>query len=332
MQQGFFKDLAGKLGEGAERLGQNALAELEKQASLAAGQDQNDPTRMGGDRQPAAPEAPLPPAQPLPDSFEDSIATAVDAVAECFADGSSKIVVEFDTSAGDETYNLQSRTLTFVKPFLAPFLDAVAPDYDEPLPGGDGEGSEVEEQPPRVQMLFADEGTAAYARNNWGDALPSRAVLGSMPRAQLIDGVTVLLLITPQATEVPAVTRLITQVEERSPGTLVLLVNPKLVDMQSTGYGLVGRELRDMVTSTFAVAYALKSYALGASYRVYPGGWSVWKEEAEAAGGYGLVYSASRRPSGDEVDDLLYASEGDEGGGGNPLDGLGAFIKNFQAM
>jgi len=312
LQQGFFdkvgvvgKDLAGK-----------AFEELERQASIAAGQDQT----------PVELEKPLPPARPLPDSFEDSILVAVDAVAESFADGTTKMVVEFDTSAGDETYNLQSRTLKFVQPFMAPFIDAIVPDYDEPPP------QTVDDRPPRVQLLFADEGTAAYARNNWGASLPSRVACQSMPRAQLIDGVPVLMLISPQATEVPAVQRLISQVDERSAGTLVVLVNPKLVDMQSTGYGLVGRELRDMVTNTFAAAFALKSYPDGALYRVYPGGWSVWREDEEcAAGGYELAYSSSRRPSGDEIDDLLAGSD-DEADGGSPLKGLGAFIKGFQAM
>ena len=89
-----------------------------------------------------------------------------------------------------------------------------------------------------------------------------------------------------------------------------------------------------MVTNTFAVAFALKSYAAGASYRVYPGGWSVWREESAADGGYELAYSSSRRPSGDEVDELLAGADDEEGeaGGGNPLDGLGAFIKGFQAL
>ena len=33
---------------------------------------------------------------------------------------------------------------------------------------------------PPLQLLFADEGTAAYARNNWGASLPSRTAVGSM--------------------------------------------------------------------------------------------------------------------------------------------------------
>lgn len=301
-------------------MAKSALEELERQRNIAAGVDVEENEKV------AKADITLPPARPLPDSFEDSIGLAVEAVSECYADGRTKMVLEFDTSAGDETYNLNSRTLTFVQPFLGPFADAVAPDMDEALPPAEGE--EVVEKPPRVQLLFSDEGTAAYVRKNWV-SLPSGTVCGSMPRAQLIAGVSVLFLVCPQATEVSAVERLVKQVDETAPGTLVVLANPKLVDMQSTGYGLVGRGLRDMVTNTFANAYALKSYPEGALYRVYPGGWSVWRENGLAAGGYELTYSSSRRPSGDEVDECLSGPA--EEGGGKGFD-LGAFIKGFQAL
>ena len=107
------------------------------------------------------------------------------------------------------------------------------------------------------------------------------------------------------------------------------------------------------MTNSFTPAYALKSYADGALYRVYPGGWAVWREAAVAGGyervfrlhahspspplspplglprgRYELVYSSSRRPSGDEVEELLAPDDGSGGGGG----GLAAFIKGFQAM
>ena len=68
-----------------------------------------------------------------------------------------------------------------------------------------------------------------------------------MPRAQLAEGAGALLLVAPGATEVEAVQRLLNQLSERAAGTPVIMFNPKLVDMQSTGYGLVGRDLRKMV-------------------------------------------------------------------------------------
>ena len=71
----------------------------------------------------------------------------------------------------------------------------------------------------------------------------------------------------------------------------------------------------------------------GALYRVYPEPYSVWREDSEQEGGYMLSYSGVRRPSGDELDDLLFPDDGDDGeGSGNPLAGLQSFIKGFQAM
>ena len=126
--------------------------------------------------------------------------------------------------------------------------------------------------------------------------------------------------------------RLLAEVGEKSPTTLVLIINPQLVNMVSTGYGLVGRDLRDMVTNTFTVAFALKSYPEGACYRVYPGGWSIWRENNLATGGYELTYSSSRRPVGEEVDEFLSDPNDVDGSAGSPLGNIGAFIKNFQAM
>ena len=129
--------------------------------------------------------------------------------------------------------------------------------------------------------------------------------------------------------------RLLKQVQERAPATVVVLLNPKLVDMQSTGYGLVGRDLRNMVTETFTIPISLISYSTGALIKVYPGGWAVWREESSAEGGYELVYSSMRRPNPDDIELYLTppAADGEEGGpGASPLDGLDKFIKGFQAL
>lgn len=305
-------------------LGQSAMAKLEKEMQVAAMQD---------------PELFKPQefleAVPLPDSFDDAIRRASTGCSEATADGSTSLVVEFDTSAGDETYNLLSRSLTFVRPFLPLFAEAVTPtsaDVEKAL--SDAAELTGVQPAPRIQLLFPDEGTAAYVKQNWDD-LPSRTICSSMPRAQLAEGVQALVLVAPAATEVPAVQRLIQQVDELAPATVVLLVNPKLVDMQSTGYGLVGRELRNMVEESFTVSFALKSYPDGALHRLYPDGWAVWREDENVEGGYELAYSAMRRPSGDDIEEYLAPppTEGDGGSsGGNPFDGLGKFIKGFQAL
>ena len=82
---------------------------------------------------------------------------------------------------------------------------------------------------------------------------------------------------------------------------------------------------------TFLQCFVLKSYAAGALYRVYPEPYSVWREEAEAEGGYALSYSGVRRPSGDELDDLLFPEDEDTdgSGGGDPFAGLQKFINDI---
>ena len=44
------------------------------------------------------------------------------------------------------------------------------------------------------------------------------------------------------------------------------MLNPKLVDMQSTGYGLVGRELRSLVADTFEVSFCPKRTCAAAAW------------------------------------------------------------------
>ena len=313
--------LKSSFGDAAQR----GIKEIEKAMSEAAMQD---PSVLEPKSTVLAPTA------PLPDSFEDSIRLAAQSCDEVLADGSTQLVIEFDTSAGDETYNVLSRSLTMLQPFLPLFADVAAPTTDDAEEAAAAAADAGTAPPPRIQLLFPDEGTAAYVKQNWGD-LPPRTTCMSLPRAQLLDGAQALVLVAPSATEVSAVQRLLAQVEEQAPNTVVMLLNPKLVDMQSTGYGLVGRELRNMVEQTFTVAFALKSYPEGALFRAFPDGWSVWREDAAAEGGYELVYSGSRRPSGDDVNEYLYPDDEDGADGSNApgvMDGLGKFIKGFQAM
>lgn len=294
---------------------QVALWRRSRQLHRPAGQEEN---LWAAER---AAKASLDPTitQALPDSFEDAVGLAIQASREALADGSNRLVVEFDTSAGDETYNLLSRTLKLVEPFLPRF------DSEVLLPPV-AEADDVQPAP-RLQLLFPDEGTAAFIAQKW--QLPTGTSCGSMPRAKFIAGVEALLVVAPGATEVPGLQRILAEVEEQAFDTPVLLFNPKLVDMQSTGYGLVGRELRTMVETSFNNCFALKSYPEGALFRVHPGAYTVWREDGAAEGGYELTYQGAARPSGDEIGDLLSP---DDAEGGDMMGGFTAFVKGFQAM
>ncbi len=296
-------------------------------------------------------------ASQLPASFEESVSTAVRCVSEAIADGNDQLVVEMDTSAGDETYTSLSRTMKLVEPFIPQFIATLAPAAAEPVvaePAADDADADADagaaaaaaaaadaaadaaaEPPaPLLQLLFPDEGTAAYVRKKW-EGLDPRVSCASMPRARLENGVEAVLMVAPGATEVSSVQRLLNEISEIAPATLVILFNPTLVDMQSTGYGLVGRELRTMVTETFATCFALKTYPDGALYRAYPSGWSVWRDDAASAAGggsgYSLAWVGAKRPAGEQLDEILYP-QADEPAGGGMLDGLSKFMKGFQAM
>ena len=111
------KGLGGALGDALGGVARTALERIQDAASEAAMQEENP---FLAERAPPVPLDPLS-ARELPDSFENAIDLAVEACAEALADGCSRLVVEFDTSAGDETYNLLSRTLKFLEPFLPLF-------------------------------------------------------------------------------------------------------------------------------------------------------------------------------------------------------------------
>ena len=68
--------------------------------------------------------------------------------------------------------------------------------------------------------------------------------------------------------------------------------------MQSTGYGLVGRELRNQVEKTFLTAFALKTLVDGAVFRQYPGEFTVWSEsEGRRAAALAYMARSGRRPT-----------------------------------
>eukprot|EP00965_Chrysotila_dentata_P012731 420352-Pleurochrysis_carterae.AAC.1 len=182
------------------------FSQIEKAAQDAAGQTADDVARAAA----AGTEPSIKGAQSLPDSFEDSIAKAVFATQEALEDGLYRIVLEFDTSAGDETYTLLSRTLQFFQPYLPALLDSGA------VSCAASEDSEADAaaHTPRIQVLFPDEGTAAFVKQKWG--LPSTITLTSIGRANLMPEADALVLINPGATEVQAVQRLLKQAT-RSP-------------------------------------------------------------------------------------------------------------------
>eukprot|EP00966_Prymnesium_polylepis_P034489 801880-Prymnesium_polylepis.1 len=136
MQGGMFKGLSDAVGKAVGGAAGGAIEAIQQAASEAAGQEENPWAAERAEKTVLDPST----ARPLPDSFDDAVGLVVQATGEALADGSDRLVLEFDTSAGDETYNLLSRTLKLVEPFLPRFESEV---LLPPLPKKDEDDAEV---------------------------------------------------------------------------------------------------------------------------------------------------------------------------------------------
>ena len=93
-------------------------------------------------------------------------------------------------------------------------------------------------------------------------------------------------------------------------------------------------DVRAASTSFTDGASTLKTLVDGAVFRQYPGEFTVWSESEGAAGGYALAYIGAKRPSPDDVDEILDGGTvGDgEGDGEGFMREFSKFVKGFQAM
>lgn len=313
-------------------------------------------------------------ATDLPDSLVDAAERAANSCAKFaqFAPQQARCRVDFDTTAGDETYPLLKTSTEFMQNFVS-FLSykvvpglqqekmnemqrvaearvslqrmlqqEQSPDYDGEIDpeekqhyinilqsngkirSGDDE-SESEYTGPIVRVYFPDEGNAALARRDWlaggGVDLPScvrfgacggiRSVYGDLSKDVLV------FFFCPKASESDMVEEILLKTETahaNSNSTIPLLtvfVNPQLVDMGVTGFGMAGRMLRERLLDPLEGCYYLRTLAWGALTRTWPNAYSLWEEDTEAEGGYQLLRTLPYLPSNPEVEDIYDAiSEG----------------------
>mmetsp|Transcript_7088 Transcript_7088/g.14623 ORF Transcript_7088/g.14623 Transcript_7088/m.14623 type:complete len:351 (+) Transcript_7088:553-1605(+) len=178
---------------------------------------------------------------------------------------------------------------------------------------------------PIVRVYFPDEGNAALARRDWsagnGVDLPScvrfsacggiRAVTDDLSNDCLV------FFFCPKASESDMVEEILQKTElahvESNSTTplLTVFVNPNLVDMGVTGFGMAGRMLRERLLDPLEGTYYLRTLQWGALTRTWPSAYSIWEEDANAEGGYTLVRTLPYLPSNPEVEDIYDAvSEG----------------------
>lgn len=201
-------------------------------------------------------------------------------------------------------------------------------------------------QGPIARIYFPDEGNAALARRDWmtpkngGPPLVPPCVefssCGGVQTQNDLSQDQIIFFFCPKASESEYVEEILQRTENQPNSTLQLsvLVNPILVDMGVTGFGMAGRLLRERLIDPLPYAYYLRTLQWGALTRVWPRDFSVWQEDENADGGYRLIRTLPQLPSNPEVEDIYDIENGimDEKKSGGILDQFGDFVNGMMRL
>lgn len=154
-------------------------------------------------------------------------------------------------------------------------------------------------QAQQFKVFFPDAGAAALARRDWNN--PDFIIRGLGELVDPIDADDDLyLVVNPSSIEVQTVEALCNDATDKP----VILLNPALEDVAVVGIGYAARQLRDRFLSKIESCYYLKPLEEAALYRCYPGPWQIWREIAPDE--YELVQDLPQRPSGEDIERILY--------------------------
>jgi hypothetical protein len=204
----------------------------------------------------------------------------------------------------------------------------------------DGRDPTAKYEGPVARIYFPDEGSAALARRDWAgfNKVPECVQFSSCGGVQVQDVTKDVLVFffCPKASESDFVEKLLMKAEQESPDLkLSIFVNPNLVDMGVTGFGMAGRLLRERLIEPLVHTYYLRTLPWGAMTRLWPRTFSVWQEDEVAEGGYRLISSLDRLPSNPEVEDIYDVENGlkeGKGEGGGFLDQFGDFVNGMMSL
>lgn len=202
---------------------------------------------------------------------------------------------------------------------------------------------------PKVRVYFPDEGSAALARRDWNpnaanpeDArVPPCVEFSSCGGVQMqdISNDQLIFFFCPRASEAEFVEAALLKSEERLGSNLKLtvFVNPLLVDMGVTGFGMAGRMLRERLIEPLVPTYYLRTLPWGALTRLYPGQFTVWQEDENIDDGYKMIKSMDRLPSNPEVEDIYdyengNASDPENSQGLGFLNAIGDFVNGMMRL
>lgn len=320
----------------------------------------------------------------LPDSLADSAEIAAKACAT-FAEtsgGMGRCRVNFDTSAGDETYTLLKTSTEFMQNFVTYVCYQMIPGLqeqrqnemmkvaqaraelqailDQEEAGEEGIDQEKKEaciqvlesggrdadykwEGPVARIYFPDEGSAALARRDWIGNSPADAKVPPCVAMSSCGGIQthevnkdeIIFFFCPKASESESVEKLLLKTETSSENLkLTVFINPILVDMGVTGFGMAGRRLRERLLDGLVDTYYLRTLQWGALTRVWPQAYTVWQEDEEAEGGYKLIKALPYLPSNPEVEDIYDIANGDmkEREGGGFLEQFGDFVQGMTRL
>mmetsp|Transcript_34132 Transcript_34132/g.78793 ORF Transcript_34132/g.78793 Transcript_34132/m.78793 type:complete len:261 (-) Transcript_34132:452-1234(-) len=181
---------------------------------------------------------------------------------------------------------------------------------------------------PRLRMYFPDEGSAALARRDWiGQGAVPKCVemssLGGMGSAgaDISKDVAIIFFCT-KASEADFLENVLSKMEAREDDIykLSVFINPNLVDMGVTGFGMAGRLLRERLLDGLPNVYYLRTLQWGALTRSWPKDFSVWQEDEISDGGYRLIKALNTLPTNPEVEDIYDIENGLQDA---PKDGFG---------
>jgi len=192
---------------------------------------------------------------------------------------------------------------------------------------------------PKVRIYFPDEGSAALARRDWQSTLPPCVEYSSCGgiRRPDVSKDAIIMFFCPRASEAEYVEKILYDTEdERGEGlAMSVMVNPLLVDMGVTGFGMAGRRLRERLIDGLIPAYYLRTLPWGAMTRVWPQLFTVWQEDENAEGGYRMIKALDSLPSNPDVEDIYAIENGEmnanEDGFGF-LNALGDFVNGMTRL
>lgn len=211
--------------------------------------------------------------------------------------------------------------------------------------GGKFDSDETYEGPV-ARIYFPDEGSAALARRDWTQIsaetneplVPDCVEFSSLGGVQLADTSkdALIFFFCPRASESVYVEEVLYKVETLSPNLqLTIFINPLLVDMGVTGFGMAGRMLRERLIDPLVNTYYLRTLPWGALTRKWPNAFTVWQEDEDLDTGYKLIKTMDTLPSNPDVEDIYDVANGnmrENNEGFGLLNAIGDFVNGMTQL